>query len=485
MFADRQYELAFLDDLPARAQLGSAQLCAVTGRRRVGKTALLLHWAEQSGLPYIYWPAVKEPAIRQRTRLAARLLDVLPENAPAYRSWGELWEAVGRAVPRSCRILILDNLPYAIEADAEMLPALRAAWERYLRSSQTTVILCGTYGRVMEQALSDGSPLREQITASLHLRPLPFSAMHEIFPAWDADARVLAYAISGGVPAYLVWLDPAISPAENFRQVILRTGSLFMEEPNILLYDELREPNNYLGIMKAISAGAHTLTEISAWTAIPVTSVTFYLTVLQDLHLVERRLPVTVEPSGRGRAKNGRYFVADAYFRFFLRFLEPLLSESPWTEKQAVDSFINGITDFAGSYTFPELAGQWLQAQSDAGRLPFKLEAVDGFWNDRIQMSVVGINRSNREILLTECKWRPDPVEPLEVRALTEAKTRRVLRDLPDEGEGWQVYYAFFARKGFLPAAYGQLQRFGGLAVNLNSLDAVLGQNKNGPSASI
>lgn len=474
MFIGRQNEIAYLDDLLAKAQAGKAQFCVLTGRRRTGKTELLLHWAEQSGEPYVYWAAVKEPSVWQRCRLAARLLDKPLDSAPVYGSWAELWEATGRVLARNCRILILDDLPYAMEADDEMLSALCAAWERYFQATQLTVILCGAHGRVMQGLLSEDPMPGQQVTARLHLDALPFSALREFFPDRDAEARVAAYAVSGGVPAYLKWLNPQLDLADNFEQTILNPGGMFLAEPAFLLYDELREPNNYLGIMKAINSGAHTLTEISAWTAIPVTSVTFYLGVLQGLCLVERRLPVTVEPSSRDRARSGRYFICDAYFRFYMRFLEPFLADYPWQTGKAVEFFRNGLSDFVGGCAFPQLAREWLQVQSEVGKLPFELEATGSFWNNRVRMDVVGINRSSRNILLGECKWRPDPVEPLEVRALTETKARWVLQDLPDEGEGWQVHYAFFARKGFLPAAYGQLQRFGGLAVNLNSLDAAL-----------
>ena len=45
-------ELAFLNGLFTRQQPGTAQLALVYGRRRVGKTELLLHWARNSGVTF-------------------------------------------------------------------------------------------------------------------------------------------------------------------------------------------------------------------------------------------------------------------------------------------------------------------------------------------------------------------------------------------------------------------------------------------------
>ena len=46
MFIDRQAELAFLNRIQTRQRPGPAQLILLYGRRRVGKTRLLRHWAE-------------------------------------------------------------------------------------------------------------------------------------------------------------------------------------------------------------------------------------------------------------------------------------------------------------------------------------------------------------------------------------------------------------------------------------------------------
>jgi len=53
---DRDYELEELNWL---LQQGRAHRLAVAGRRRLGKTTVLLEWATQSGLPYLsLWQAL-------------------------------------------------------------------------------------------------------------------------------------------------------------------------------------------------------------------------------------------------------------------------------------------------------------------------------------------------------------------------------------------------------------------------------------------
>lgn len=69
MFVDRSDELTMLAQLLHRQRGG--ELLLLYGRRRVGKTALLRAWASQSGIPWTYWMAQKEPAVLQELRQCA------------------------------------------------------------------------------------------------------------------------------------------------------------------------------------------------------------------------------------------------------------------------------------------------------------------------------------------------------------------------------------------------------------------------------
>lgn len=145
----------------------------------------------------------------------------------------------------------------------------------------------------MELMLAYHSPIFGRLTGQWHLRPLPYRTLHTFLPSWSAKERIAAYALVGGVPTYLQWLDPTRSLVKNIRQVMLAPGSLVMAEVEFLLYDELHEPRTYLAILQAIGNGAHTLTEIVNASLVSTTNLSNYLAQLQVLRLVEKRLPTT------------------------------------------------------------------------------------------------------------------------------------------------------------------------------------------------
>ncbi len=200
MFVDRQRELAYFDDLLTRQWPGPAQLILLYGRRRIGKTALLLEWAERNAVPHTYWAAEKEPADLQRRKLYARLLNLPIRQAPRLDSWAELWDAVAAIIADRRQILILDELPYAVESDPATLSALQHAWDAHFQRSSLVIVLCGSQVKVMESLQMHQSPLFGRLTGQWYLDPLPFSALRDFFPDWSAEERVAAYTVTGGVP---------------------------------------------------------------------------------------------------------------------------------------------------------------------------------------------------------------------------------------------------------------------------------------------
>lgn len=473
MFIDRQNELSFLNRLLTRKQPGPAQLALLYGRRRVGKTELLKQWAQQSGVNFTYWAADKEPAILQRRSFMSTMLGMPEEQAPTFDSWPALWRwlAPQLADNSSRRILILDELSYASAADPALLSALQHAWDHHLKESNLILILCGSQITTMEAIMQHQSPLFGRFTGQWHLQPMPFSSLVEFFPTWSAEERVALYAIVGGIPAYLRWLDSDISLVQNIRQVILEPGNMFLAEPELMLHDELRDLSTYQAILRAISKGHHTLKAISNDCLIGSSGLTSHLAKLQALRVVERRLPVTLTTAQQRTSKQGRYHLSEPFFRFYFRFLLPHLS-SLMSAEETTAHIRSELRSFVG-LSFEKLAQQWTVKQARANQLSFAPQAVGSHWSRKVQVDVVALNHETQEILLGECKWGGSKVNRQIVRELIERKGPLVRQTLRN-GDNWSFHYAVFARSGFTDAASVELSARQGLMVDLDNLDKIL-----------
>ena len=474
MFVDRIDELAFLNRLLQRTHPGPGQMLLLYGRRRIGKTALLHHWGQQSGLPFTYWMAEKEPALLQRRKLYAAVEAIDEQYAPVFPSWTALWSALAARRSDQRRIVVLDELPYAMEADPAMLSALQLAWDQHLQRSPWVIALCGSQIRTMELIQGQQSPLFGRLTGQWQLRALPFSALDAFLPGWSIEERIAAYAIVGGVPAYLGWLDPAQSLVENIRQTVLDPGSMFAGEPLLMLYDEVREPQPHLAILKAIGGGVHTVDAIANATLISKSHLASYLGRLQDLRLVERRLPATIPPAERLRSRKGRYHLSDPFFRFFFRFIAPNQAQLQLGSAAVWNTLRHDLRAFIGLTAFEDLARQWVQHAGLQGHLGFVPEVVGSHWSRTAQADVVAINWHERRIVIGECKWGSDPIDRQVVRALVEQTGPLVLHELPHEGRDWRVQYACFARAGFTDAARRYLAEQNGTGIDLATLECGL-----------
>lgn len=447
-FVDRKKELGFLQKLETYTD---GQMILVYGRRRVGKTVLLRHWAEKSSVKHIYWAAEKEPPQLQRRKLFAHCFGNRAAQTQ-FETWADCFRAIAQLLGQEPTILIIDELPYAAEADSGFLSALQHAWDHLFKSMPLILVLCGSHVNVMEQLMNRQNPLYGRFRRQLHLQPLPYCAIEAFGPNWSSDERVAIYATVGGIPAYLEWLDPTLSYSQNLQEVLLDTGSLFIAEPEFLLYDEVREPRNYLAILKAIGRGAHTLKEIQNETMLPKSHLSSYLSKLQILYMVERRVPATVRPQHQHRSRRGRYHLSDAFFRFYFRFISPRQADIAYKPERVLPAIRQQLRSFIGASAWETLSRQWVDWAVDAQLIDWFPESIGSYWDRRVQIDVVAISWTEKKLLLGECKWQPQPVSRKVVKEFVEVKRTKLMQTL-DKAEQWQDSIAFFSRGGFTKAA--------------------------------
>lgn len=473
MFVDRENELNALNRL---LQQPGAQFIVTYGRRRVGKTTLLLEWAKRTQTPFVYWVAAREPsALLLRTFSQAIYAHAQPAQTVdplfTYPTWAMALREAAALARDQHLILIIDEFPYATEAEPALTSLLQNAWDHEFKTTQIVLVIAGSQVGMMVDMLGYRAPLYGRTTAQLALKPLPFRTLAQFYPRYTAEQRVAVYAILGGIPAYLEKFTDSATLAANVRDVILSPLSIFQQEPFFLLQDEVREPANYLAIIRAIGEGAHSLDDIALQSGLAKNHASTYLARLQELTFVRRELPVTL-PKGK-RSTQGRYVLDDAYLRFYFRFLAAnrvLLEQGLLNRLWELIS--EGLRAFVGQTAFEEICRTWVLEQAITGRLTFIPDAVGRHWSPDCEIDVVAINWRERKLLLGECKWGANLVGVEVIRSLIEERGPRVLARLGEKE--WQITYAFFARTGFTAAAHERAAVDGALLLSLQSIDADL-----------
>jgi AAA+ ATPase superfamily predicted ATPase len=491
MLVDREREL---DELNALLRAPNARLVAVTGRRRLGKTTLLLHWAKMSQQSYLYWVASHFPSnvlLRQFSQLVWQHANP-GRQAPrtfSYEDWPQAFEELADACQGDAsagqerHIVVLDEFPYAVASEPGLPSVLQNAWDHHLRFSNVCLVLCGSQVGMMEQLMDAHAPLYGRMAGPLQVRPLPFSATRAFFPRYNAEQRVAVYAMLGGVPAYLEQFSDSLSLGANVREHLFRETGLFRTDPDYLIGEQVRDLANYQAVLSAIAGGARRPAEIALAAGLPQGSaVDPYLARLVEMDYVRRELPVTVPPRKRAASRLSRYVLADHYLRFYFRFVRPHLDVlAQQLYDQVWDRIGEQLRAFIGMTAFEDLCRAWVLAQARAARLPFSVEQVGAHWGGGAQVDVAAINWREKKLLLGEAKWGTDAVGRDVVRELIEKKAPKVLKALPDAGEGWTVHCAFFARAGFTDAAHNEAATVEALLVDLERLDADLSGGQDTP----
>ena len=166
-FVGRQRELAELNALVAQED---AQFILVYGRRRVGKTTLILRWAAQTGRPVIYWVATRDTPGQLRLSFARALWTwAYPEShtVPRFDTWAAAFEMAGQLIGDKPVVLIMDEFSYAAESDPALPSNLQAAWDHLFKTRNAALVLAGSHIGLMVDLMGYEAPLYGRFTAQL------------------------------------------------------------------------------------------------------------------------------------------------------------------------------------------------------------------------------------------------------------------------------------------------------------------------------
>jgi AAA+ ATPase superfamily predicted ATPase len=225
MFVGRSRELQVLDRKLSRS---TPSLVVIYGRRRVGKSTLILRALE--GRPHVYYQAtrVTDPDSQELLKQqAARALGGDPVLA-GLTGWEAIFSYFQRLAETSHPglTLVLDEFPYLCEANRALPLIVQKVWDE-VRGARTplNLILCGSAIAFMEDLLAERNPLHGRQSAKLDVGALSYREAAEFFPRWDPEEQLRAYGVFGGMPYYLSLCDPDRTLAENVQAVILVDGA--------------------------------------------------------------------------------------------------------------------------------------------------------------------------------------------------------------------------------------------------------------------
>lgn len=318
-FVDRHEEQERLKRVMSARE---AALVVLWGRRRVGKTRLLVDWVQREG--GVYWVADESSAKIQRRYFADAIESRLPGFGQVeYPDWASLWSRLCREAKQAKwrGPIVVDELPYLLGSSPELPSVVQRIVDHEAKDARLVIALSGSSQRMMQDlTLSRNAPLYGRASEVMKLQPLPAGYLGQALGLSDPRRIVESYACWGGIPRY--W-ELAL-PFDNLRAavdaLVLSPLGALHDEPSRLLLEESPSAGALRPLLDVIGAGVHRGSEIAGRLGQPATSLARPLSRLQELDIVAREIPFG-EPERSG--KRALYKLADPFLRLWFSIVAP------------------------------------------------------------------------------------------------------------------------------------------------------------------
>ncbi len=452
MFINRHQELAALERM-FRSE--TAEFFVLYGRRRVGKTELLSQFCKGKRSIYFLASQLKEQDhLRQLTEIARHVIDDPLLQNLVFDDWESTLIYFAQQAQVEELVLVLDEFQYLCEDNAALPSLIQRFWDLHGKNSKLFLILCGSQVSFMErEVLAERSPLYGRRTGQLRLVSLSYRDSGDFFPKYSAKEKLIAYGILGGIPAYLTRFAlhplhdsqniPQMTFEQHIKDELLTPQGYLFDEVNFLLRMELREPRTYASVLQAIAGGATRLNEISQRVRLSSTDTNKYLSVLRELGLVKREIPVTERAPEKSR--KGLYKIADNYVKFWFRFVLPnrSLIESGNADLVHQQIIAPNLSHYMGEI-FEDVCHQYIGLYWEE-KLKVAPKRIGAHWGSNLEIDVLTENIDESH-WFGECKWWEAPIGENVLNRLIENATK-----VPDQ---WKrnPRYILFSINGFTDA---------------------------------
>ena len=319
-FYNRENEIALLKKTELQA-LQSAQMTFMVGRRRVGKTSLLIKAFESDVCIYFFVTRKNE------TLLCLEFIEELKLklNVELFGTFTTFKELFGYLMELSKTVhftLIIDEFQEFYSVNSSVYADIQNIWDSKKNESKMNLIFCGSVYSLMKRIFEQSKePLFGRATHRLHLKEFRIETLKEIladnYPAYNSDDLLAFYMITGGVAKYVELLVNAKAfTFETILNEVFSENSLFLDEGKNVLIDEFgKDYGNYFSILSLIASSKTSRVEMESILEMQIGG--FLDRLETDFGIISKVKPIFAIPNSR----SVKYQINDNFLNFWFRFV--------------------------------------------------------------------------------------------------------------------------------------------------------------------
>lgn len=360
MFVGREEELALLRE----EHIGKALI--IYGKRRVGKTTLILKALEQCPYQTVYFECLKGTMQENIDGLVRELVRVKVLPVPlAFNTLQDVF-AYLNTMPQKM-VVVVDEYThlYAMNDSGVVDSVFQCIIDN--RLSNIELILAGSHIGMMKDLLQERNPLYGRFAASLKLDELNYLDTSKFYPDKSAYDKVAHYAVFGGSPFINQALNPAATLRENIIGTILNPMSPVYLYASHLVFSDSSLNVNAERIFSALGNDRKRYTEIEDTLGVKKTgNLAKQIKTLTDLEILSRNIPIN-KPNDN---KKATYELSDNLLRFYYTYVYKNASAFQVLDAETFyDEYIaRALTDFIAR-CFDDICREYFSLQVRSGQM--------------------------------------------------------------------------------------------------------------------
>lgn len=426
-FYNRDKELEIL----AKNRGQSARQSVMTtliGRRRTGKTSLLLKSAEGTRHLYLYVSKDNEQMLCKKFQeQAAAVLGI--QIFGQTTSFGELFEQLMRYGIDNNYTLIIDEFQNFLSINKSIPSNIQDVWDRYKDRARVNLILCGSIYSMMKRIFENGDePLYGRRDSNMCLLPFSISTLRQILadynPDYVAEDLLCLYMLTGGVAKYVALLMDAKATTKNkMLRCALAPDSPFLSEGTELLVSEFgRDYGTYFSILQLIAGGMTTQSEIDS--VIGKNTGAYLNNLHVDYTFISKNTPILSKPG----ARNIKWQIDDPFLRFWFRFVYPYQS---LIESNRTELLLQYVSDNYAQFSGKTLERFFHDRMWQTGQYT----RIGNWWDKKGEQEIdmVALNEFDKTCVIAEIKRNPKKLSLPNLEAKATA--------LSSEMKGYRIEY--------------------------------------------
>jgi AAA+ ATPase superfamily predicted ATPase len=414
LFIDRENELALLWETEARSEKRS-QITVMVGRRRTGKTSLVLQAFREKKFLYFFVARKAESLLCDEFTEEIRGKFGLPVTGE-FKTFARLFEFLLDRSQNEQFTLVVDEFQEFGHINPSVYGEMQDIWDRYKSKGKMNLVLTGSVYSMMKKIFENSKePLFGRADERLYLRPFSVDVIRrtvqEACPNIKPEDLLAFYALTGGVARYVeIFIDRERYTLNQMLAEIFRENSLLLDEGRNLLIEEFgRDYTTYFSILSLIASSKTSRGEIES---ILNKDIGGYLERLEkEYQIIKIVRPILAKPGG----KLQKYMIEDNFLAFWFRFIYKYRSAIEIGNFDYVRSVVErDFSVFSGpcleKYFREKLA--MTKEYSEIGR----------YWEkgNMNEIDIVAINEKDRKILFAEVKRNKTKTDKQSLRVKTE-----------------------------------------------------------------